>query len=152
MSLFIGSKEQDTVTPGGTDTRATFPEGEDEGLGSVMMDNYPQRPPRGPQTSGNKGLTGAQPAPVPHLAGNHGLGSFAQQLLFVVTSAQNFGKGERKPYPTIQGASVYYRAIRDAQGCVPHVGQQRDSLRLRRGGSAPRESRLSLVTASLFRL
>lgn len=122
-----------------------------------MMDDCPPQPAMGPQTSGNKRLTGAQPGPLPHLAGGwlgtlksqetNGLNSSSQQLLFLVASAQNFGKGKKKPVSKDPGASVYLliRATRDAQGCEPRVGHT-ETRSGSSGGAGPRKSRLGTAT------
>lgn len=124
-----------------------------------LMDDCPPQPAMGPQTSGNKRLTGAQPGPLPHLAGGwlgtlqsqetNGLNSSSQQLLFLVASGQNFEKGGKKNLTVSKdpGASVYLliRATRDAQGCEPRVGRT-ETRSGSGGGAGPRESRLGTAT------
>lgn len=135
-----------------------FPEGEDEGLGSVMVAIilrghswvHRQRKTRALREHTllpEMHRVTLLPAPfqVTLMAGNHRLDGFAQQL-FIVTRAQNLG--ERKLYPKIWDPAC-------TDPC--HLGRTRVCAKCRRtetrsssGGSALREYGISKVAATLF--
>lgn len=137
----------------GTDTRATFPAGEDEGLGNVMMDDYPP-PLLDPQTTENKrlacslGRTGQRFDLFFLRRPLIGLDVFPQQLLFILTSSQNLKKKTHQNIVSKDPGAKAHRSV--PLGTHSGVCQREARADGSGGGSAPRESGVSKVPASLF--